>query len=59
MILRSNKQTTPVLKLIITENKNKTKKKTEKKALKRNQNSIYKYLKKRYKIRKNNAIIPF
>ena len=58
MILRSNKQTTPVLKLIITENK--TKKKTEKKALKkRNQNSIYKYLKKRYKIRKNNAIIPF
>ena len=57
MILRSNRQTTPVLKLIITENK--TKKKTEKKALKRNQNSIYKYLKKRFKIRKNNAIIPF
>ena len=55
MILRSKKQTTPNLLLIITEQQ------TKKRALrKRNQLTIVcNYLKTRFKIRKNNAIIPF
>jgi uncharacterized alpha/beta hydrolase family protein len=55
MILRSKKQTTPNLILIVTESK------TKKRALrKRNRLTIVcNYLKSRFKIRKNNAIIPF
>jgi predicted YcjX-like family ATPase len=50
MLLRSKKQASPPLKLIIMESK--------KKALKKHR-GIYCALKRRYKIRRRNVIVPF
>lgn len=51
MLLRSKKQTSPPLKLIIIE--------STKKALKKKHRGIYCALKRRYKIRRRNVIVPF
>ena len=50
MILRSSKQTSPPIKLEIRE-------KTAKKALKKNPTNMYKYWKKRFKLKKKNRLI--
>jgi len=52
MLLRSRKQTTPPIKLEITEN-------TQKKALKKRNRDIYCALKRMYKIRIRNIILSF
>lgn len=49
MILRSSKQTSPPIKLEIREK--------TKKALKRNPTNMYKYWKKRFKLKKKNRLI--
>jgi hypothetical protein len=52
MLLRSKKQASPPLKLIIEEN-------TKKKALKKRNRGIYTALKRKYKIRIRNVILVF
>lgn len=52
MLLRSKKQASPPLKLVIIES-------GEKKALKKRHRHIYGVLKRRYKIRRRNVIVPF
>ncbi len=52
MLLRSKKQASPPLKLIIEEN-------TKKKALRKRNRGIYNALKRKYKIRIRNVILVF
>jgi len=52
MLLRSKKQASPPLKLVIEEN-------AKKKALKKRNRGIYSALKRRYKIRDRNVILVF
>ena len=52
MLLRSQKQTSPPLKLIIEEN-------AKKKALRKRNCGIYTALKRKYKIRIRNVILAF
>ena len=52
MLLRSKKQTSPQLKLIIEES-------TEKRALRKRNHCIYTALKRKYKIRIRNVILSF
>ena len=52
MILRSKKQASPPLKLIIEEN-------AKKKALRKRHRGIYTALKRKYKIRIRNVILAF
>ena len=52
MLLRSKKQASPPLKLIIEEN-------TKKKALRKRYRGIYTALKRKYKIRIRNVILAF
>ena len=52
MLLRSKKQSSPPLKLVIEEN-------TKKKALKKRNRGIYTALKRKYKIRDRNVILVF
>ncbi len=52
MLLRSQKQTSPPLKLVIEEN-------TQKRALRKRTRGIYTALKRRFKIRTRNVILTF
>jgi hypothetical protein len=52
MLLRSQKQSSPPLKLIIEEN-------TQKRALRKRTRSIYTALKRRFKIHTRNVILTF
>ena len=52
MLLRSKKQTSPPLKLVIIES-------TKKKALKKRHRGIYAILKRKYKIQCRNVILTF
>jgi len=52
MLLRSKKQASPPLKLVIEEN-------TKKKALRKRTRGIYTALKRKYKIRDRNVILAF
>ena len=52
MLLRSKKQASPPLKLVIEEN-------TKKKALRTRTRGIYTALKRKYKIRDRNVILTF